>query len=134
VFNCVDGVYICLFFHFSFLVIFINMSNKLIIINTRSMEINLWKANHHNGSFPLPIFPKRQNKIKKDMFTKFTKGKATKCLLQSLERIQFRSHLPICRILVPKSFNSLQSSSSQSSKLRQISKKGCLHCRMEDKS
>jgi hypothetical protein len=34
--------------------------------------------------FHFQFFQKRQNKIKKDMFTKFTKGKATRCLLQSL--------------------------------------------------
>jgi hypothetical protein len=33
--------------------------------------------------FHFQFFPKGKNKIKKDMFTKFTKGKATECLLQS---------------------------------------------------
>jgi hypothetical protein len=46
VFICVDGVFICLFFHFCILVIFINLSNKLVIINLRSKEINL-----HNKIF-----------------------------------------------------------------------------------
>jgi hypothetical protein len=31
----------------------------------------LWKANHHNGSFPLPIFPKK-NKIKKNNYMLIT--------------------------------------------------------------
>jgi hypothetical protein len=46
VFICVDGVFIFLFFHFCILVIFINLSNKLVIINLRSKEINL-----HNKIF-----------------------------------------------------------------------------------
>jgi uncharacterized protein YcfL len=46
VFICVDGVFIFLFFHFHILVIFINLSNKLVIINLRSKEINL-----HNKIF-----------------------------------------------------------------------------------
>jgi hypothetical protein len=46
VFICVDGVFICLFFHFHISIIFINLSNKLVIINLRSKEINL-----HNKIF-----------------------------------------------------------------------------------
>jgi hypothetical protein len=34
----------------------------------------LWKVNHHNGSLPLSILPKRMKKKNKDMLiTKFTK-------------------------------------------------------------
>jgi hypothetical protein len=40
VFICVDGVFICLFFHFWISVISINLSTKLVIINMRSKEIN----------------------------------------------------------------------------------------------
>jgi hypothetical protein len=36
VFNCVDGVYI---FLFSYSIIFINLSNKIVIINLGSKEI-----------------------------------------------------------------------------------------------
>jgi hypothetical protein len=38
---CVDGVFICLFFHFRISIIFINLSNKLVKINLKSKEINL---------------------------------------------------------------------------------------------
>jgi hypothetical protein len=40
VFICVDGVFIFLFFHFCISVIFHKLSNKLVIINLRSKEIN----------------------------------------------------------------------------------------------
>jgi len=40
VFICVDGVFMFLFFHFHISIIFINLSNKLAIINLRSKEIN----------------------------------------------------------------------------------------------
>jgi hypothetical protein len=39
-FICVDGVYICLFFHFHISFIFINLSNNIVIINLEPKEIN----------------------------------------------------------------------------------------------
>jgi hypothetical protein len=49
VFICVDGVSIFLFFHFQISIIFINLSNKPVIINLRSKEINLHnKRCRHN--------------------------------------------------------------------------------------
>jgi hypothetical protein len=46
VFICADGVFICLFFHFCISIIFINLSNKRVLINLVSKEINM-----HNKSF-----------------------------------------------------------------------------------
>jgi hypothetical protein len=46
VFIYVDGVFICVFFLFCILVIFINLSNKLVLTNMRFKEINL-----HNRTF-----------------------------------------------------------------------------------
>jgi hypothetical protein len=40
VFICVIGVFICLFFHFHILVISINLSIKLVIIDMGCKEIN----------------------------------------------------------------------------------------------
>ena len=45
----------------------------------------LWKANHFNGLFPLPIFAKKKDKNM--LITNFTRYKKIKCLLKSLERI-----------------------------------------------
>jgi hypothetical protein len=42
-----------------------------------------WKANHHNGSFPLPTLPKRQNRIKIKRI----------CLLQNLQKVCQRSNV-----------------------------------------
>jgi hypothetical protein len=43
---CVDGMFICLSFHFCISIIFINLRNKLVIINLRYKEIEL-----HNKIF-----------------------------------------------------------------------------------
>jgi hypothetical protein len=51
VFICVDGVFICLLFHFRISIIFINLSNKLVIINLRSKDIHL-----HNKRFYDKLF------------------------------------------------------------------------------
>jgi hypothetical protein len=41
VFICVDSVFICWFFVFCISIIFVNLSNKLVLTNLRSKEINL---------------------------------------------------------------------------------------------
>jgi hypothetical protein len=52
VFICVYGVFNCLFFHFQISVIFINLSNKIMIISLRSKEINMHsKIFQHNTIF-----------------------------------------------------------------------------------
>jgi len=74
-------------------------------LQTSILMIFLWKGNHHNGSFPILIFPKGQNKIKKSIT----------CLLQIYKKVWKISNLdhtsPFVRIFIPKRFKSIQSSS-----------------------
>jgi hypothetical protein len=46
----VDGVFFCLFFHFGFSIVFINLSNNLVIINMRSTETNMHNTRFHNNN------------------------------------------------------------------------------------